>query len=83
MNLLTGLEKMFVFSGIDGIGFKCYIFNLLSLYLPMNEVKALTEITSDIIAGRIGGILATNYNSNAAVVDALNIEVMSYGKERR
>lgn len=49
----------------------------------MNEVKALTEITSDIIAGRIGGILATNYNSNAAVVDALNIEVMSYGKERR
>ena len=74
---------MFVFSGIDGIGFKCYRFNLLSLYLPMNEVKALTEITSDIIAGRIGGILATNYNTNAAVVDALNIEVMSYGKERR
>ena len=49
----------------------------------MNEVRVLTEITSDIIAGRIGGILATNYNTNAAVVNALNIEVMSHGKERR
>ena len=49
----------------------------------MNEVRVLTEVTSDIIAGRIGGILATDYNSNAAVVDALNIEMMSYGKRRR